>query len=91
MMKEADRETYRLRFKCIHKNKKPKKQSSDCSNGTMVNRPVTEHLVSQYCSPSMMACLVTKNQTVTWALMNSIYFHIELDEDRDEMFCQNKL
>lgn len=23
--------------------------------------------------------------------MNSIYFHIELDEDRDEMFCQNKL
>jgi hypothetical protein len=37
----------------------------------------------------MMACLVTENQIVTWALMNKIYFHIELDEDRDEMFCQN--
>ncbi len=47
MMKESERERYRLRFECIHRNKKPKKQSSDCSNGTRVKRPVTEHLVSQ--------------------------------------------
>jgi hypothetical protein len=38
----------------------------------------------------MMAWLFNYNQKIIWAQLKSIYSHIELYEDHDEMFRKNK-